>query len=121
MLFERGGLRVVEGGQYQGMPRWDTVFQSFHNPSNLTYSQTAALRAEGEGVYLGIDYKGLSFMSSYTGVEDASFVRGIVGDVRSKRDLAISVLPEGKLQMGDELQCHLHAHRAGRAGLSQRP
>jgi hypothetical protein len=40
------------------------------------------------GGYLGINYKGLSFMSSYTGQEASSFVRGIVGDTRLKRGFA---------------------------------
>jgi outer membrane receptor for ferrienterochelin and colicin len=88
VLFERDGLHVVEGAQYHQAPQWDTVFQSFHTPSNLAYSQNATLRDDGEGAYLGVNYKGLSFMSSYTAVESASFVRGIVGDVRSKRGFA---------------------------------
>jgi outer membrane receptor for ferrienterochelin and colicin len=102
ILFERDGLSVVEGGQYHQMPLWNAVFQSFHVPSNLAYSQSATLRDDGEGVYLGVNYKGWSFMSSYTGVEDASFVRGIVGDVRSKRgfgDLGYSLKAAPKWQM----------------------
>jgi len=84
------------------MPLWNTVFQSFHTPSNLAYSQSATLRDDGEGAYLGLNYKGFSFMSSYTGVEDASFVRGIVGDVRSKRgfgDLGYSLKVAPKWEM----------------------
>jgi len=85
VLYERGALSVVEAGQYHQSPLWNTVFQSFHVPSNLAYSQTATLRDDGEGLFLGLNYEGLSFMSSYTAVEDPSFVRGIVGDVRSRR------------------------------------
>ena len=102
VLFERDGLSVVEGGQYHQMPLWNTVFQSLHNPSNLAYLQNATLRDDGEGAYLGLNYKGFSFMSSYTAVEDASFVRGIVGDVRSKRgfgDLGYSLKAAPKWQM----------------------
>ena len=102
ILFERNGLNVVEGAQYHQMPQWGAVFQSFHNPSNLAYLQSATLRDDGEGAYLGVDYKGFSFMSSYTAVEDASFVRGIVGDVRSKRgfgDLGYSLKAAPRWQM----------------------
>jgi outer membrane receptor for ferrienterochelin and colicin len=102
ILFERNGLNVVEGAQYHQMPQWGTVFQSFHNPSNLAYSQSATLRDTGEGAYLGVNYKGFSFMSSYLAVEDASFVRGIVGDVRSKRgfgDLGYSLKAAPKWEM----------------------
>ena len=88
IFFERGGLSVVEGGQYHRTPRWNTVFQSFRNPTNLAYWQNATLRDAAAGAFLGVNYKGLSFMSSYTSVEGASFVRGIVGDVRSKRGFA---------------------------------
>jgi outer membrane receptor for ferrienterochelin and colicin len=102
ILIERGGLNVVEGAQYHQMPLWNTVFQSFPNPSNLAYSQNATVRDDGEGAYLGLNYKGLSFMSSYTAVEEASFVRGIVGDVRLKRgfgDLGYSLKAAAKWQM----------------------
>lgn len=84
------------------MPQWGAVFQSFHNPSNLAYLQSATLRDDGEGAYLGVNYKGFSLMSSYTAVEDASFVRGIVGDVRSKRgfgDLGYSLKAAPKWEM----------------------
>jgi outer membrane receptor protein involved in Fe transport len=106
LLVERGNLRIVEGGQCRQMPRWNTVFQSFRNPSNLAYSQNATLRDAGEGAYLGVNYKGLSFMSSYTGLEQSSFVRGIVGDVRSKRgfaDLGYSLKAASKWDMSFNL------------------
>jgi len=102
ILFERNGLNVVEGAQYHQMPQWGAVFQSLHNPSNLAYSQSATLRDDGEGAYLGVNYKGFSFMSSYTAMEEASFVRGIVGDVRSKRgfgDLGYSLKAAPKWEM----------------------
>jgi outer membrane receptor for ferrienterochelin and colicin len=105
-LLERGDLQVVEGGQYHQMPQWNTVFQSFHTPSNLAYSQTATLRDAGEGAYLGVNYKGLSFMSSCTGLEQSSFVRGIVGDFRSKRgfgDLGYSLKATSKWEMSFNL------------------
>ena len=102
ILFERNGFNVVEGAQYHQMPQWGAVFQSLHNPSNLAYSQSATLRDDGEGAYLGVNYKGFSFMSSYTAMEEASFVRGIVGDVRSKRgfgDLGYSLKAAPKWEM----------------------
>jgi outer membrane receptor protein involved in Fe transport len=102
VFFERDGLSVVEGGQYHQMPLWNTIFRSLPVPSNYSYSTTATLRDDGEGAYLGLNYKGLSVMSSYTGVEEASFVRGIVGDVRSKRgfgDLGYSLKAASKWEM----------------------
>jgi outer membrane receptor protein involved in Fe transport len=102
VLFERDGLSVVEGAQYHQMPLWNTNFRALPVPSNMAYLQNATMRDDGEGAYLGVNYKGFSFMSSYTGVEDASFVRGIVGDARSKRgfgDIGYSLKAAPKWQM----------------------
>jgi len=63
-LFERGDLNIVEGGQYHQTPQWDTVFRSFHVPSNLAYSQNADMRDDGEGAFLGLSFRDLSFMTS---------------------------------------------------------
>ena len=38
----------------------------------------------GTGAYLGINYKGLGLMSSFTGSENSAFVRGTVGQTRWK-------------------------------------
>jgi hypothetical protein len=64
--------------------------------------QNAILRDDGIGGYLGINFKGLSFMSSYTGQEAPSFVGGVVGDTRSKRgfsDLGYTLRATAKWQM----------------------
>jgi outer membrane receptor protein involved in Fe transport len=82
------------------------LYRSFPNPSNLAFSQNATLREAGLGGYLGVDYKGLSFRSSYTSSEEASFVRGIVGDVRSRRgfgDLGYSLKPASRWEMSFNL------------------
>jgi outer membrane receptor for ferrienterochelin and colicin len=80
ILFQRGGLNVVEGGQYHNWPEWD-ITEKWPGAA----PQNAALRNDGLGGFLGVNYKGLSFMSSYTAQEAPSFVRGIVGDTRLKR------------------------------------
>jgi outer membrane receptor protein involved in Fe transport len=100
--FERGALSIVEGGQYHQLPDWQTLYRSSAGPSKPVAGQTATLRDEGTGGYLGINYKGLSFMSSYTALESPTFVRGIVGDARSKRgftDLGYSLKASAKWEM----------------------
>jgi hypothetical protein len=62
-------------------------------------AQDATLRNDGTGGYLGVNYKGLSLMSSYTEFETASFEFGTVGDVRWKRgfgDLGYSLKATGQ-------------------------
>jgi outer membrane receptor for ferrienterochelin and colicin len=83
-LFQQGALNIVEGGQYHNWPEWDITERALDAAGAVT-AQNATLRDDGMGGYLGINYKGLSFMSSYTAQEAPSYVRGIVGDTRLKR------------------------------------
>ena len=82
--FSRARSNIVEGGQYHNWPRWDITERAVAASGAVT-AQNATLRDDGTGGYLGINYKGLSFMSSYTEQEAPSYVRGIVGDTRLKR------------------------------------
>ncbi|MGA2213291.1 MAG: TonB-dependent receptor [Bryobacteraceae bacterium] len=88
LLYDGGGLNIVAAGQYHQMPIWDTKVGFLPGPTNAQSIQNAALRDDGEGAYLGINYQGFRFMSSYTGVEEASFIRGVLGDSRWKRGFA---------------------------------
>jgi outer membrane receptor protein involved in Fe transport len=85
LLYDRGALNIVAAGQYHQMPIWDTRMGFLPGPINVQSIQNASVRDDGEGGYLGINYQGFRFMSSYTGLEEASFVAGVVGDVRWKR------------------------------------
>ena len=87
VLFQRGDLNIVEGGQSHEWPRWDITERAIGASGSVT-AQNATLRDEGTGGYLGVNFKGLSFMSSYTAQEAPSYVRGIVGDTRLKRGFA---------------------------------
>jgi outer membrane receptor protein involved in Fe transport len=101
ILFRRGALNIVEGGQYHNWPDWDITERALAASGKVT-AQNASLRDDGTGGYLGVNYKGLSFMSSYTAQEAPSFVRGIVGDTRLKRgfsDLGYSLRAAAKWQM----------------------
>lgn len=101
VLFQRGALNIVEGGQYHAWPRWDITERAL-GPSGAVTARNATLRNNGTGGYLGIDYKGLSFMASYTEQEASSYVRGIVGDTRLKRgfsDLGYAIRAGAKWRM----------------------
>jgi outer membrane receptor protein involved in Fe transport len=87
ILFEKGSLNIVEGGQYHSWPRWHITERAL-DIRGVVSAQNAIVRDNGTGGYLGINYKGLSFMSSYTAQEAPSYVRGIVGDTRLKRGFA---------------------------------
>jgi outer membrane receptor for ferrienterochelin and colicin len=101
LLFQRGAFNMVEGGQYHAWPRWNITDRDT-NTSLMATLQNAILRDDGIGGYLGINFKGLSFMSSYTGQEAPSFLGGVVGDTRSKRgfsDLGYTFRAGAKWQM----------------------
>jgi len=102
-LYARGDLNVVAAGQYHQMPVWNTPFGFLPGPSNPRSIQNISVPNNGEGAYLGVNFKGFSFMSSYTGQDGIGFVRGSVGDLRWKRgftDLGYTLKPTAKWDMG---------------------
>jgi outer membrane receptor protein involved in Fe transport len=101
ILFQKGALNIVEGGQYHNWPQWDITERAVAASGSVT-AQNDTLRDDGLGAYMGINYKGLSFMSSYTAQEAPSYVRGIVGDTRLKRgfsDLGYKLRAAAKWEM----------------------
>jgi outer membrane receptor protein involved in Fe transport len=100
LLYQKGALNIVEGGQFHNWPEWNITERA--PTAGLVTVQNAVIRDEGTGAYLGIDYKGFSFMSSYTGQEASSYVRGIVGDTRLKRgftDFGYRLHPTARWEM----------------------
>jgi outer membrane receptor for ferrienterochelin and colicin len=87
IMLRKGDFQLVEAGQYHQDPRWNVDYVPA-GAGNLVSQSNATLRNDGTGAYLGVNYRGLSFMSSYTAQEAPSFVRGIIGDVRWKRGFA---------------------------------
>ena len=95
VLLQKGDLNIVTAAQYHQLPRWDVAYRYTAD------AQNAVVRNEGEGGYLGIDYRGLSFMSSYTGLETASTTTSL-GDERFKRgftDLGYALKASAKWDM----------------------
>src|SRR5262249_50570697 len=50
--------------------------------------QNVTLRDRGPGAYLGASFKRLSFMSSFTELQEPTFVRGWIGENRWRREFA---------------------------------
>jgi outer membrane receptor protein involved in Fe transport len=101
-LYSHGDLNVVGAGQYHQMPVWNTAFGFQPTAVSARSFQDLSLPDNGEGAYLGVNFKGFSFMSSYTGLDESGFVRGFFGDVRWKRgftDLGYTLKPTAKWEM----------------------
>jgi len=101
-LYSNGDLNIVGAGQYHQMPVWNTNFGSLPTAITPKSFEDIAVPNNGEGAYLGVNFKGFSFMSTYTGQDEAGFVRGTFGDLRWKRgftDLGYKLKPTPKWDM----------------------
>jgi hypothetical protein len=101
ILYQKGALNVVEGGQYHNWPEWSTTERGI-GLSGSVVSQNFVVRNEGTGGYLGVQYKDFSFMSSYTGQEAPSAISGMAGDTRLKKgftDFGYTLHPAARWQM----------------------
>jgi outer membrane receptor protein involved in Fe transport len=89
-----GDLSIVAAAQYHRKPDWRTTYripEAFVNDPLAGVQlavQSALIRDFGEGAYLGVGFKGLNVMSSFTGWHTSSFVRGTVGENRWRRGFA---------------------------------
>ena len=99
---QHGDLSVVEAAQYHRVPGVETLFMA--TPalgfSSINISDQR-LFDSGTGAYLGVNYHGLSFMSSYTSLETTSFLTK-PSDVRWKKgffDIGYSLKPTAKWDM----------------------
>ena len=80
--FQRGGLSIVGAGQFHQSPPWDTPVWAA-----VGGLQNEVIPNRSQGAYLGVNYKGLSLMSSFTDWNTA-YIEGAVGDARWRRGFA---------------------------------
>jgi outer membrane receptor for ferrienterochelin and colicins len=89
-----GNLSLIAAAQYHRKPDWHTTYRL---PESLMDDPLAAdqppvqditIRDGGPGGFLGVNYKGLSLMSSFTEWHTSSFVRGTVGENKWRRGFA---------------------------------
>jgi outer membrane receptor protein involved in Fe transport len=94
LMYQRGNLSAVGAGQLHDEPDWPV---SYTIPPSLVHSpgapavpttQDVSVVDRGVGSYLGVNYKGLSLMSSFTEWQSTSFTKGTVGETRLTRDFA---------------------------------
>ena len=92
--FTCGHLSVVGAGQLHRKPDWNTTYR-FTDPIPgdplavpVPAVQDIAIRDRSAGGYVGIDYRNVRFMSSFTEWKTAAFVRGTVGENRWRRGFA---------------------------------
>jgi len=94
LLYRRGDFSVAAASQVHETPDWSFVYLV---PPPLRHVPTAppeppfhdaTLVDRGTGDYLGLNYRGLSFMSMFTEWQSTSFTQGSVGETRLSRDFA---------------------------------
>ena len=81
-MLQRGDFSLVGSAQYHQVPNWVT-------PVFSTYGglQTITVPDRSQGAYLGVNYKGLSVMSSFTDYS-TSYLEGLPGQARWRRGFA---------------------------------
>ncbi|MBN1384553.1 MAG: TonB-dependent receptor [Elusimicrobia bacterium] len=79
--YRNGDLSIVAAGRYHKKPDWNTTldYLSSYNPASLDptgnlVSAEVDIPNKGPGVYLGVNYKKLSFMSTYNEWESSHFI-----------------------------------------------
>jgi outer membrane receptor protein involved in Fe transport len=92
--FRRGDLSAVGAGQVHDMPNWGITYLVPPSQQNLSFAPPVAnvenvtVQDRGDGAYLGLNYKGLSFMSAFTEWQSTGFIEGTVSPTRLTRDFA---------------------------------
>ena len=92
-MLKCGDLSVIASVQYHSKPDWATPY---HYPTSLGDPfaagalpiSNAVIQNRAPSAYVGADYKGLSFMSSFTQWGSDNFVRGQVGTTEWRRGFA---------------------------------
>jgi outer membrane receptor protein involved in Fe transport len=93
-LYQQGAFTMVGASQIHKVPNWNFTYivapplQHVPGAPPEPSSEPATLIDRGTGDYLGMNYKGLSFMSLFTEWQSTSFTQGSVGETRLTRDFA---------------------------------
>ena len=93
-LFKRGDFSMVGASQIHEAPDWNLTYlvppplqDNPDTPPEPPFHDTTMID-RGIGDYLGMNYKGLSFMSAFTEWQTTAFVQGAVGETRQTREFA---------------------------------
>jgi outer membrane receptor protein involved in Fe transport len=91
-LYKLGDVSVVAAGQLRDAPDWPVTYVVPPSERNLPFAphvpatQDVSLVDKSVGSYVGLNYKELSLMSSFTEWQSTAFVQGTVGETRLSRD-----------------------------------
>jgi outer membrane receptor protein involved in Fe transport len=92
LIYKRGNLSAVGAAQLHEAPDWPVTYIDpipFRNSPiapPVPITQEVTVVDKGVGSYLGVNYKGFSFMSAFTEWQSTAFVTGNVGETRLTRD-----------------------------------
>jgi outer membrane receptor protein involved in Fe transport len=92
LFYNRGDLSAVAAVQLHKLPNWPTTYLVPPSQQNLSFApavpaaENVNVVDRGLGSYLGVNYKGLSFMSAFTEWQSTGFVEGTVSGTRLSRD-----------------------------------
>jgi outer membrane receptor protein involved in Fe transport len=93
-LYRHGELNAVGAVQLHHLADWALTYLVPPSQQNLGFaphvppSENFTLVDKGVGGYLGLNYKGLSFESSFTEWQSTGFVEGTISPTRLSRDFA---------------------------------
>ena len=96
VMLQHGNFSLVGAGQFHQNPSWSTTVAG-----TLFGTQAVIIPDHSEGAFLGINYRGLSFESSYT-QWNTFYNEGAVGGARWRRgfaDLGYSLKPSSRWDM----------------------
>jgi len=89
--YTHGNLSAVGDVQRHALADWPTTYLVPPSQQNLSFApavppvEKITVADRGVGAYRGLDYKGLSFMSSFTEWQSTGFIEGTVSPTRQTR------------------------------------
>jgi outer membrane receptor protein involved in Fe transport len=92
LFYRRAGMSAVGAIQLHALPDWPLTYLVPPSQQNLSFApavppvESVDLKNRGLGAYLGANYKGLRFMSSFTEWQATGFIEGTVSGTRMTRD-----------------------------------
>jgi outer membrane receptor protein involved in Fe transport len=91
-LYKLGNVSAVGAVQLHALPDWPVTYIVPPSQRNLPFApevppvQDITVVDKGVGAYLGLNYKALRFMSSFTEWQSTGFIEGTVSGTRLTRD-----------------------------------
>jgi outer membrane receptor protein involved in Fe transport len=82
LSLQKGDLSIVAAGQFRQTPNWVTPVWAY-----MTGDTMSTIPDRGKGAYVGVNFRGLTFMSSFTDWK-TSYIEGMVGEARWRRGFA---------------------------------